>query len=224
MTREGVFTLRHTTASNGSISNQTFRLPDMPILISVVDEAEAITQGGVYVALSLLANNDRLYQLCSGFVYAQKGISYPTASNIDSIPGRGLFREFAGTNPAAGDEIVETVPNGRLWHIIAIQFTLVAAVAAFSRRPHVFIIGSGGGEYDFFSSIDQITGETKTYTAAAVGAVPDETDANKIIIAIPNNLYLPENSMIRTRTTNIQAGDNYSAPNIMIEEFFQTPQ
>ena len=224
MTKEGIFTFRHTTGATGAITTSTFRIPDIPIFLTVEDIDQANEQGRVHATVILIANGDRLYELCSGFVYAQKGISWPTSSNVDAVPGHGIFREFNGTNQAAGDEIVETIPNGRLWRLLAFQFTLVTAATAGSRRVHAVIAGPGGLELDFFGSTDQIISETKNYTCAAVGVIRDEKENDKIIIPIPDNLYIPENGTIGTRTTNLAAGDDFGAPNILIEEFFTTPQ
>lgn len=223
MTREGVFTFRHTTVADGAVQTATFRIPDIPIMVSVVDEGGIFNQGDVFATLTLTAENGRLFELCSGLVYTEKSISYPATNSIDPMPGRGRIKVITGTDRAAGNEIVESVPAGRIWRPMGINFTLVAAAAAASRRVHIRFNDGGSWDLDCFSSIDQIISETKSYSGMPIGAVPDETDADKIIIPIPDNLYLPEAFRIMTRTSNLNAGDNFGAPTMLVEEFLAVP-
>ena len=88
VTREGKSKFSATTLSTGAMSTSTFNIPDIPTLISVRDDDGNFTQGSCYVTLSLLMDNDVVYELCSGYIYQQKGISWPIGSANDPIPNR----------------------------------------------------------------------------------------------------------------------------------------
>jgi hypothetical protein len=220
MTKEGVFTLVHNTTSDGTDTSTDFRLPDLPIFISVYDDDFSFTQSSCHVSVDLLANEDRLYCLFSGNVYAQKGLSWPQTTTQDLIPNRGTFMVFTSDNPAAGAEISISVPNKRIWRIIGLRFQLVNAAVAASRRVHVVMTHGEGCALDFFSDVDQITGETRNYTCAAVAGNPDRIDDNDIIIPIAPDIWLPEGSTITTETTALNAGDNFGTCAVMLEQFF----
>lgn len=219
LTRDGIFTLRHTTTSDLVQQEQIFRMPDIPIFISVVDELGSFVQGECYVTLSLLANNDELYQFSSGLVYVDKGLAWPDNGAMDTMPGHGRFITITGANPAAGAEISVTVPANTIWRLRSLNFTLVTDANAANRRVHVVLTTGGGQIINCFGTIDQTASLTRLYSVASYGSVPDETDDNDIIIPIPNDVWLTTSSTMTTETTNILAGDNFGAPLIEVERF-----
>ena len=83
ITKEGPFVFAHTTDAGGFFATEDFRIPDVPIMVSVVDQSTAFKQGECYVTLSLMVNGNVLYDLCSGLVYNNKGVSYPASNNPD---------------------------------------------------------------------------------------------------------------------------------------------
>lgn len=222
-TREGVFTLSQTLAADGSQTTSTFRLPDIPIWISVIDTEGNSEQGDCFITVNLLINDDIAWCLVSGLVYAQKGITWPNNTMEDLKPGHGRIKVVLGSDPAAGAEISETVPNGRAWKIHTLRLNLVTAVAAAARRVHVVITSAGLPILDVFSDIDQAASENRMYSVANFGGTDDSADDNDILIPFPKDLILPENTTITTQTTNLQAADNWAAPNLFIEEFFELP-
>jgi hypothetical protein len=217
-TREGTFTFSHTTAGTGRTTSSTFRIPDIPIFLSVTDFDLFFVQGGCHARVALTINGDELYELCSGFVYGQKAVSFPVASSVDQRPGGGRIFQSIGANPAAGSEIAYTIPDGVQARLMSMQFTLVAAAAAGSRRVHITFEDNTGQIYlDVYGSIDQIISETKRYNVAEFGALPDETDNNQIQIPIPTGLLLDTGYVIRTATTNKNAADDFGAPVLTLE-------
>lgn len=222
-TKEGPFTLRATTLNTGAKQTDVFRIPDIPIMISVIDDGDNFNQGDAYVTLNLRINGDLMFGLCAGLVSSTRAISWPTPTIENPIPNRGGMRQITGTNPAAGSEISETVPTGRQWLVHGVKFALVTAATAGSRRPHLVFNLTSTFEFNCFASIDQIISENKQYSCGEYGVVPDETDDNDIIIPIPTNIWLPAGGTIKTQTTNLAAGDDYSAPTLFVEEFFYRP-
>lgn len=222
-TSEGPFTFRHVTVSDSILEEETFALPDIPISIAAFDTAGSLIQGECFMALKLQINGDDYMQLCAGYVYDPKGLTWPAPYMTDLIPGRGRIGNRTAADPAAGDEISIAVTDGQIWHVLGLSFTLVAAAAAASRRVHVVFSDGQGTTIDTFATTDQIISETKKYSVAHFGATPDETDDNDILINMPSDIWLRTGGSIDTVTTNLNAGDNFSAPDLIIEEFFQFP-
>lgn len=222
-TREGVFTFKHTTTNDGTVQTSTFRIPDVPILVSLTDDLAAFKQGDCVATLNLTENGDVVYVLTSGFVYAQKGISYPNNQLHDVMPGRGAIKTYTSANPAAGDELSLTVPTGRIWRILALNFQLVASATVANRRVRVRLQTNVGLDIAVFGVTDQTASQTMNYSFAQVGVISDEVDNTRIQIALPQEIYLGQDDFLGTDTINLQSGDNYSVMNVLVEEFFATP-
>jgi len=221
LTRDGVFTFRHTTVAGGNTTTETFRIPDVPITVSVIDENQAYDQGECYAALSLSVNGGVVHALCSGLVFSQKAISFPQAESNPYMPDRGFIRTRTSADPAAGSELTITVPDGRIWNVLAVSFQLVAAAVAASRRVHVVFSASGGPTINVFSDIDQIINETRNYSVAHFGHVLDSLDDNDILIPLPDKMLLIPESTITTETTNLDGADNFGAMSVLVEEFWR---
>lgn len=223
MTREGPFTFNIILDSVSTIQTFTYRIPDIPIMVSVEQTTLSLDQGRIYASVSLLVNGVYLQQLCSGLVYWSHGISYPSTFTPDSRPNGGEIRIISTANPAAGAQISQSVPSGETWKIKAVSFSLVNAAIAASRRVHIRFDYIGSGVLDFFSDIDQLTGETRKYTCAPVSPVSDSLDDNDIIIPIPADIVLQPDCAITTTVTNMQATDDFGSAVIWAETFF-TPK
>lgn len=220
ITREGMFEFRAIQDGTGAGNVSNFRIPDIPIFVSVVDDSNGNFQGDAYVNLELLINGEIVLSLLSGFVYINKSLSWPQTTNFDMRPGGGRLGWRSGTNPAANVEITELVPESRIWRLIACTFTLVTDANVANRRVHFEMHDSSGQLVEAFSSVDQTASQTILYSVGHFGNTPDETDNNVILINIPDNVYLQTDGQFNTATLNRQATDNFSAPFFLVEEFF----
>lgn len=224
MTKDGSFTFSHSTTNDGTLQNTTFRLPDIPIFISCIDSNSSFKTGDVYANLTLLVNGDRLYELCSGYVYNQKSISYPNNNSNDSMPGRGRIRMLNGGLPGAGNDLTDQVPVGRIWRVLAVNMRLVASATVSNRRVRLQFADSVTSFNIFlWSNTDQTASQTIDYRCTQLGSVQSETFSGSIVINIPDNIYLPEGAQILTNVVNLQADDNFTIFSYLIEEFFVTP-
>lgn len=220
MTKEGPFVLSHTTNANRSTQTETFNLPDIPIWVTVSDDLFNFVQGDCFINLSLVVNGDILYQLANGLVYYHNNISWPTNNIIENRQKPGRIRTVNGTDPAAGSEISQTVPNGAMWKLKGVRIPFVTAATAGSRRVHLVINDSVNDIIDIFGNVDQIISEAKQYTFTPFLNVPDETDDNDILVSIPNDIILFAPMIIKTITTNLAGGDNFGQPIFYVEDWF----
>ena len=220
-TREGIFTFKHTNTGVGTIQTENFRIPDIPIWISLVDDAETLPQGDFYATLSLTANGDILYELLSGLVYANKSISYPKVNSYDGRPLGGSLNTRTSANPVAGAECTIEVPAGRVWKVLAMEVSLVTDATAANRRPHFVFNLATGGFIDMFSDQDHAASLTRRYHVANFGAMPDTLDDNDILVPLAQGMILPPLTTIDTETTNLQVTDNYGQLSVLVEEFWE---
>lgn len=221
ITKEGSFTLKHTPSVDGSLTVETFRVPDIPILLSVIDALRAYKQNDCYVEISLLANGQQIASLCSGYVYNQHSISYPNTNNIDIRPTQGRLLDRFHADPAAGAEINYPMTFKTRVKPIGLTFTLTTSAAAANRRVHVRFLDVGDYPYaDMVSDIDQTAGTTKTYWVNQNPAMPVRQVGNNIYIPMILGAMLEQQCSIVTVTDNLQAGDQFADPMIFGEEWY----
>lgn len=127
-------------------------------------------------------------------------------------------RSVAGTNPAAGIEISETVPASVRWKLISVFFRLVTSATAATRRLH-FVVDDGTNKlFDFPVGNTHLASLTRDYTIAHVGNVGNGIQDDDIMQILPADAVLPTGFRVRTETTGIQVGDDFGAPQLWVEE------
>lgn len=158
--------------------------------------------------------------LVAGYVSSLVRLSWPGSPLLSPLQGPGVLRTIAGTDPAAGAEISETVPAGARWLFRALRATLVTDATVANRTPVLNfddganIYASAGPNFNIAASQNAIL----QYADIGQGFVQASTD---IMIPAPANILLAGGHRIRTITGSIQAGDNWSAPVYSIEEWLE---
>ena len=220
MTQEGIFTFALTTTGGGGIAEENFRIPDVPIFVTVTTTETAATLGQAFVAISLTVDGEIVQELTAGNVQTIHGISWPTQNPQNTRPNGGFLNVVSGTNPAAGVEIDEDVANNEYWKIKSIRLTLITDATAVSRRVHVVFQQGNTTILEVFSDVDQIESLNRNYFIAPIGDLPSRADDNDILIPMANDFAISDGMSISTETTNFQAGDNWGTPRFFVERFF----
>ncbi len=136
----------------------------------------------------------------------------PTINNV-----HGRLISITGTDPAPNVEIIETVPDRHRWLIHNLTFTLVTDENLVSRYVRITV---DDGTNDLFSFVvDKAQSASKTYVYCFANIYVSETFINFTLFHPFPVLTLFPGCRIRTITTNRQVGDNYSAPQALIEEW-----
>lgn len=218
-TREGIFTYKQVIVGSTTMQTFNFRVPDVPVVVSVIDEALNRIQGTTYCSLSLTTNDETIYKLCSGYVYDMKGISYPQTFSEDYIKGGGYLFTEVTADPGAGAMWSIPVTDGQMWRIKAIETTLVTDATVANRRVHIKISTAAGPIIDMFSNIDQGATQTVRYVCASYGATIDELDGGVMLLNLPPDIYLVPGDSIDVTITGGVAGDNLSTGSALVEKF-----
>lgn len=134
---------------------------------------------------------------------------------INSFHGR--IRSITGTDPAANAEITETVPDRRRWRFLSFRASLLTDANVASRR--VFLVfNDGSTDLIYFpASANQAASLFLTHNFSPTTYSPGLVIADYISCA--PSLILPAGFVIKTVTANIQAADNWGAPQLLVEEW-----
>lgn len=215
-TREGAFTLKHSTLSDLSEQVSSYNIPDMPIWISVEDENDLFSQRNCYVSVGLALNGDVVYWLTGGYISRSNTLSWPNSNIVYTLPPDiGTISLDWLQDPAAGAQISTNPVAGRISRIKGLYFTLVTDATVASRRVHIKF----HTYFECISSVDQTASTTRKYHCLPMGAVGTYADDDDIIIPIPHNMNLADDDSIQTTTTNMQAGDNFGPIYLWSEQF-----
>lgn len=177
------------------------------------------TYSSVRVVRGGLGALRELAALIQGFCNFHNRMIWPNAQNTRSTEGEGLYRVVTGTNPAAGVEVIETVPAGAIWRPVSLQAILVTDATVINRAVR-FALDDGASEYYRSPGLaNHPASTTVTYSAASNATIVVAGIDTTLLHALPQDLRMLAGHRIRTATANLQAGDNWSAPVMLIQEW-----
>lgn len=159
--------------------------------------------------------------LCQGYLSSQVSMSWPNGSLRNTNEPHGYFRSITGTLPAAGGEIIETVPAGALWRLISVNYSLTTG-AVVANRLSGFIIDDGTSNLLVLPGINNSVASNTYGFNVVAGNQLSYGAAFPMNWPIPGDLFMPSGFRFRTLTTNIQAADQYTAPQYLVEEFINS--
>lgn len=148
-------------------------------------------------------------------------VGWPGGRILNSTEGPGRLRTVAVSNPGAGADWSLTVPTNGQWRISSLNAQLAIANAGVARIVRIQILGAGGQLV--WQSAAQQTGaiNTTVQVSAAPGQVTTVVDTTTLNIAIPGLTLMNGTHVIRTSTSNINAGDQWSNIAVQVEEWLQ---
>lgn len=160
-------------------------------------------------------------RLGRGYVTAKQGPEGPFGIPYDSIDSQGAVRSITGTTPGAGAEISEVVPTGARWKLIAFEADLVTSAAAANRVPQLTI--DDGANVFARVSVNQNETAGQTWRNSFQLGVPQTFDGTRFVVTTPLgcDIVLAAGYRVRTVTASIQAGDQYSAPQYLVQEVIE---
>lgn len=162
----------------------------------------------------------KLHNVVGGYLSDDYSPSFPYGKIEGPLEGSGALRSILGSDPAAGVEISETVPTGARWRLRAMRAVLTTDITIASRYPEIVV---DDGTTVFFRSpssaliiADRAIGVSVLSNANFNYALSTDID-----IQIPADLQLLAGWRVRTSTFGIVAGDNWAAPQMLVEEWIE---
>jgi hypothetical protein len=186
-----------TISGGATLAGQTF----------VRAQIEEGTGSGITVIRELLADyvtNDNL-------------ISWPGARQVPKATYPGALIETSFTAPGAGAEEGFAVTAARRWRIQAIRFSFVTSAGVANRSPE-FRITNSGNIWLKVPIVGVIAASTTVDLVYMPGAPAPSLNNGVFILPLPVGLLLNANDNLSTVTANLQAGDQYGAPQVYAEE------
>jgi hypothetical protein len=214
------FVFHHTPASDGSPVETLHRLSDGWLLTSTVQVASgAVPSPGFFVRLDIVAGLTGAVQLvgtlAQGFVSSQAAISYPLSPIVGPDAAGGAPLTVVGANPAAGAEFTVNVPVNTQWRVLSIRAPLVTDGTVANRETRLRIISGGNQVAIIPSGVVQAASETRDYLWFP-GGVFHATPATGDVSAPMPAVVLPAGAIIESLTLNLQAGDNWGPPVLLV--------
>lgn len=190
--------------------------------VSVRATAGAPRRGQCYVWVEIVRGQTNAVQplgcVLKGYVTDTSGLAWPGSPLADPADGPGVIRSITGTDPAANTEFSETVPANARWRLLAVSVALVADANAANRETTLIIDDGATIVAEIPSGTAQTANQTRRLTFAR--NVQRFATAQALGIAAPlPDAILMGGYRVRSVTTNIQAGDNYGAPQLWVEEW-----
>jgi len=130
-------------------------------------------------------------------------------------PGEGRIRSITGADPAVGAAMIVTVPDGQLWRFISMNVSLATSGTGSARNAHFFFDDGTNIYLRCANDQGQAISLTQIYS---LGDSVFMGFANPDIQSIPcPSVLLPPGHRIREGTNNFDGGDNWSAPQLLVE-------
>lgn len=219
------FQFTHTPATDRSKLEQTFDLIAGQLLdVSVTPQTGTPRRGQCFVTIGLGLREHpttKFYQdLAKGYVTSIGGVIWPGGPYLDSVEGPGILRSVAGTDPAAGAEIIETVPTNTRWRVRTLRASLVTDATVPVRTVNFIVDDATTTLLNFPGVTTQAASLTRAYNVAEYAFQPSAVGTD-IFFYIPLFVYLFQGWRILTSTTNLVAGDNWGAPQMEVEEWIE---
>jgi hypothetical protein len=157
--------------------------------------------------------------LLQGYVTARQDLAYPGSpirmSTEDAFP----VRVITGTDPAAGVEIAETVPDGAVWELVSVMARLVTNAAGVSRFP-LLQLDHGGSTFGLFQVSGTIGPTSAKFCTWHIGGTGYDALGGFASFngALPPGATLRGGDTFRTNTGGFNAGDDWGPPVYAVRE------
>jgi hypothetical protein len=159
-------------------------------------------------------------ELISDYITGTSQLSWPDGQIHQSTERPGLVRSVTGTDPAAGAEITQTVPTGARWRLLGVRAALTTDATAATRQVTLLLDDGTATLFSIPAASSQTASLTYTYNwAPSVPSTP--VNALNVWGPLPGDLFLQAGYRIRTSTASFQAGDNWTAPQLLLEEWIE---
>jgi hypothetical protein len=192
--------------------------------VFAVASAGAPLIGQTFVLVQIVRGDSgavtELATILQGMVTSTQRLAWPGSAVVSTIGSPGNVRLVTGTNPAAGVEITETVPTGARWKLRSFRARLVTSATVAGRRPLLIIDDGASSIVQFDPPESQAASEDFGWvTGPGMQRLGSTFDTKQW--GMPVEIMLLAGWRIRTSTGDMQAADNWSAPQLSIEEWIE---
>jgi hypothetical protein len=128
------------------------------------------------------------------------------------------YRSVAVPNPAAGTDLVVTVPFNVRWEVQNFSALLTDSAAVANRVPHLFIDdGLGNVSYNYPAPANLVAGASMLYSAG-IGVVGAAFDGATMLV-LPVASHLSSNWRVGFKTSALDVADQWSKCVLIVQEW-----
>ncbi|MDP2958506.1 MAG: hypothetical protein Q8N53_18920, partial [Longimicrobiales bacterium] len=199
----------------------TYELHGRPTSMQISPLVAPVRRGECYVRATLMLDGEPVLRLVAGYITDGAALAWPGGQFEGFTDGAGLPRTITGTNPAAGAEVAEAVPTNARWQVKGIKFALVTDATVADRRVDLNYGEVAVGVNEIIVEAVQAASASGVYTFYSLAPRETAFTVGQIESPLPPDLILFQGWSITTYTVNLQAGDNYGAPVLTVEEWIE---
>ena len=185
------------------------------LLVSI--GATGVAPHTFWVAVNVLRQAS-VQVLVSGYLTPGVFLGWPGGPMLLGRDGAGVLRSITGSTPAAGADISETVPSNTRWRLLSFRAQLTASATVANRQPKLTLDDGVNIFFTVDAAANQVAGAI-TINTWFPGCQPLAGISGDQIMPIPTDTFLSGGYRIRTSTTGIQVGDQWTAPQYEVLEW-----
>lgn len=216
-----------TPTSDRALNSYTFPMDEGFLLgLSVRVSSGTVTRGSAYTQVSLVRGSGTtllpLHTLLADSLTTLSRLGWPGSPIRQSVEGPGTIRLIAGTQPAAGAEVSETVPSGARWRLIMFRALLATSATSADRYIGLRVV-SGTFSYAL-REVDKAHPASVTLAHSFVAGQGSDAVVKTLTtysVGI-GEIILAAGTILATATQSLQSGDQYSNVQYMVEEWIET--
>lgn len=220
MTKSGPFQYRFTAVGDGSIETKEFEMTDIPTLVGLYAAEDNNQRPIAHATVHLAVQGTKVGILAQGVVNTVFGITYPISLPPNSMQSGGAVFAPNIADPAAGAEMSLSVPNNQAWEILYMSLKLVTDGNAANRTVAFRIQDGVSYNRTYVAGTVQTATQTVTYNFTPGGTTGVSVANNEQFIKLDTPTFIMPLSTLSTVTTNMQATDNYSFPDLWVRCHF----
>jgi hypothetical protein len=200
----------------------TFSLAEGFLISFTVVVSGGLAGNRTFVAVRLLSSQGggrvTTQVLCQGYLSGQKSLAWPPGIYQDAADGPGAIVSVTGTLPAAGVDISEVVPTSAIWRLKTFYFKLTTSATVANRIAHLIVDDGTNVLLDLPVGTAQTASQTIAYVVGDGAAASNVVDGVQQF-RFPFDIRLMPGYRIRTLTTALAAGDQFTAPQYLVTEW-----
>ncbi len=192
--------------------------------LSIGNLATTIKRGTTFIQAAIARGSATFslgeVTLISDYLATGSGLGWPGGRIQQMVEGPGFLHSVQQANPAPGADWTYTVPSGERQAIRSLAATFTPSAAVANRVPNL-AIDDGVNTLWQDAVLTAIPASTPTLITATQSQ--NRASANAIIqnMLLPPGLNIPAGFRVRTSTTGIQAGDQWSGIFFLLEELLE---
>lgn len=213
-------------------SNRAVKTVDQPLtegflLSASCQAAVATTRGQTFARLLLnpkaLGAGQPAQMLMADYVTTAMAPGFPNGRVLAPEEGPGWIQNVTLTSPAAGHDFSIAVPTNARWRLQGADATYASSAVAANRTVALQAFGSVNRQFATWSAYTQVASQTVEYIFANGVANMASPLFSQITVAIPLGVLLSGSNgdQLKSLTSGLSAGDQWSAISFTVEEWLQ---